>query len=269
MSEPPVFYLGTHMPSWFEKTAVPLCVSHRRLVGRKTLPRARGPWVLDSGGFTELQMYGEWRTTPADYVAAVRRYRDEIGNLVWAAPQDWMCERVVIEGGRIGRVTFAGTGLSVIEHQRRTVASVLQLRRLAPDLPFIPVVQGDTPASYLRCVAMYAAAGIDLTAEPIVGIGSVCRRQGSDEIADLILEFAERGIQLHGFGVKTTGLAKAAAGLASADSLAWSTRGRHVAGCTGSHKTEANCLTFALGWRANALGAIHIGMSSDRQGRLW
>jgi len=28
--------------------------------------------------------------TPEQYVAAVRRYRDEIGNLDWAAPQDWM-----------------------------------------------------------------------------------------------------------------------------------------------------------------------------------
>src|SRR5690242_4741899 len=96
------FYLGTHMPSWLTKTDVPLFVSHRRLLGelrpgrgaRKTLPRARGPWALDSGGFTELQMFGEWRTTPAEYIAAVRRYRDEIGGLVWAAPMDWMCEPV-------------------------------------------------------------------------------------------------------------------------------------------------------------------------------
>jgi hypothetical protein len=87
-------------------------------------------------------MFGEWRTSPSQYVAAVRRYRDQIGNLMWAAPQDWMCEPIVINGGKVGRLTFVGTGLSVAEHQRRTVANLLELRQLAPDLPFIPVLQG-------------------------------------------------------------------------------------------------------------------------------
>ena len=265
----PTFYLGAHMPHWLALTDVPLFVSHRRLAGRKTLPRALGPWALDSGGFTELQMFGRWVTTPAEYVAAVRRYRDEIGQLQWAAPQDWMCEPVVIAGGRVGPVTFAGTGLSVDEHQRRTVQNLLELRELAPDLPFAPVLQGYTPADYERCADMYAAAGIDLAAEPVVGIGSVCRRQASSEIADLIHRFAERGIALHGFGVKTLGLAEAAAGLASADSMAWSTRGRHVKGCTSSHVTEANCLRFALAWRDGALTAIERGLVAPRQQGLW
>jgi hypothetical protein len=68
------FWLGVHKPAWLERTSVPLMVSHRTLHERRTLPRARGPWVLDSGGFTELSMYGGWRTTLADYVAAARRY---------------------------------------------------------------------------------------------------------------------------------------------------------------------------------------------------
>ena len=32
----------------------------------KTLPRARGRWALDSGGFSELSLYGEWRTSARD-----------------------------------------------------------------------------------------------------------------------------------------------------------------------------------------------------------
>jgi hypothetical protein len=243
------FLLGTHMPHWLGLVDVPLFVSHRRLMKRKTLPRALGPWALDSGGFTELQMFGEWRTSPSEYAAAVRRYRDQIGNLMWAAPQDWMCEPIVINGGKVGRLTFAGTGLSVAEHQRRTVANLLELRQLAPDLPFIPVLQGYAIEDYHRCAAMYEAAGIDLTAEPIVGLGSVCRRQGTAEIAELVASMAARGIRLHGFGVKTQGVRSSSAGLASADSLAWSSRGYRVPGCTSSHKTEANCLTFALAWR--------------------
>ena len=69
----PVFFLGTHQPHWLARTEVPLFISHRALARRsprRPLPRARGPWALDSGGFTELSTYGEWRTTPAAYVAA-------------------------------------------------------------------------------------------------------------------------------------------------------------------------------------------------------
>lgn len=250
------FFLGTHMPHWLGLVDIPLFVSHRRLMNRRTFPRALGPWALDSGGFSELQMYGEWRTTPEEYVAAVRRYRDEIGNLQWAAPQDWMCEPVVIEGGQVGPVRFAGTGLSVEEHQRRTVDNFLLLRQLAPDLPFAPVLQGYTLEDYERCAQMYADAGVDLAAEPIVGVGSVCRRQDSDEIAAVFAHFRDRGLNLHGFGVKTLGLVKAADVLESSDSMAWSKDGLHTPGCTDSHKTESNCLTFALRWRERVLQVI-------------
>ena len=47
-------------------------------------------------------------------------------------------------------LTFAGTHLSVAEHQARTVANYLTLRDLAPELPIIPVVQGWTVADYLQ-----------------------------------------------------------------------------------------------------------------------
>lgn len=79
------FYLGTHMPNWLETAGVPLFISHRRLSGRRSLPRAAHGWALDSGGFSELSLYGEWRTTPEEYVTAVRRYDTEIGRLEWAA----------------------------------------------------------------------------------------------------------------------------------------------------------------------------------------
>ena len=161
-------------------------VCDRRLRVYRRLPRAAAPWALDSGGFTELQQFGRWITGPAEYADRVRRYRDVIGGLMWAAPQDWMCEPIVISGGRAGRLAFAGTGLTVAEHQRRTVANLAQLRALAPDVWWLPVLQGYTAAEYLACAAMYAAAGIDLTAEPLVGLGSVCRRQATGEAHQII-----------------------------------------------------------------------------------
>jgi hypothetical protein len=42
------------------------------LVRRKTLPKARTGWALDSGGFSELSLYGGWWTTPEEYVLFFR-----------------------------------------------------------------------------------------------------------------------------------------------------------------------------------------------------
>lgn len=248
------FYLGTHEPSWLgrkECTDVPLFVSHRRLARlRRRLPRAAGRWALDSGGFTELSMHGRWQTSAETYVAATRRYRDEIGGLDWAAPQDWMCEPWML----------AKTGLTIAEHQRRTIDSVLELRALAPDLPFVPVLQGWQLGDYLDCIELYAEAGVDLAAEPTVGLGSVCRRQATGEIWTIVTVLAHEGLALHGFGVKTLGLADYGGCLASADSMAWSYQARRrppMDGCT-RHQSCANCLRWALRWRRDVL---------DRYGR--
>lgn len=165
------FYLGVHEPAWLERTTVPLFVSHRRLARRKRLPRAAGPWALDSGGFTELSMHGAWTSGPRPYALAVQRYVDEVGRLEWAAPQDWMCEPFML----------ARTGLDVATHQRLTVENLLELRTIAPALPWVPVLQGWRLDDYLRHVEQYADAGVDLRSEALVGLGSVCRRQGMRE----------------------------------------------------------------------------------------
>jgi hypothetical protein len=88
----PTFLLGTHQASWLwdDRVPVPLFVSRRRLTRYKRLYPATHPWALDSGGFTELSTYGRWTIGPREYVAEVARYQREIGNLLWAAPQDWM-----------------------------------------------------------------------------------------------------------------------------------------------------------------------------------
>jgi hypothetical protein len=246
------FYLGSHETSWLGRlTDVPLFISHRRLAPRKRLPAATTDWALDSGGFTELSMYGEWRTTPRQYTAAARRYRDEIGRLQWASPQDWMCEPWIT----------AKTGLAVHKHQELTVDNYRRLRDMAPDLPFVPVLQGWELDDYRRCADLYDAAGVDLTNEHTVGVGSVCRRQGAASIAHILETLAGLGLRLHGFGVKTDGLRTAAQYLTSADSMAWSYRARMDArhghpnpGCT--HRTCANCLPYALRWRRRVTASL-------------
>src|SRR5574341_375403 len=242
------FYLGTHQPGWLGRVGVPLMVSHRTLHARRRLPRARCRWALDSGGFTELSLYGGWQTTPAAYADAVARYQAEIGRLEWASPQDWMCEPAML----------ARTGRSVAQHQGLTVDNYCTLRQFAPGLPFIPVLQGWTVGDYLACIDGYQQAGIDLATVPLVGLGSVCRRQASGQIGAITSELARAGLRLHGFGVKRRGLARYADHLASADSLAWSVHARRrpaLAGCS-RHRNCANCPRYALAWRAQVLADL-------------
>jgi hypothetical protein len=242
-----VFYLGTHQPHWLWRTDFPLFVSHRQLTRRRQLRPASCRWALDSGGFTELSMHGRWVTPAAGYAAAVARYAEQVGRLDFAAPQDWMCEPFMVER----------TGLSVREHQERTVASYLELRSLAPGLPFIPVLQGWRLADYLACADLYAGEGVNLAALPLTGLGSVCRRQSTGEIAAIVAALARRGIRLHGFGVKTGGLHLYGRRLASADSMAWSYAARRqppLPDCSG-HKNCANCLVYASRWRTTMLAA--------------
>lgn len=244
------FWLGTHLPTWLETAGVPLMVSRRRLAGRKTFPRASDSWVLDSGGFSELSIGGEWSIGAKEYAEEVRRYRDEIGRMVWAASQDWMCEPFVLEK----------TGLTVREHQRRTVDNYVELRNLASDLPFAPVLQGFAVGDYLRHYEDYERRGVDLSDAPIVGVGSVCRRQGTREVADIFEALAPLGLRLHGFGVKQGGLELSEHHLTSADSMAWSFAARRsdpLPGCVG-HINCANCLRYALLWRERLLTESRI-----------
>lgn len=250
------FYLGTHMPNWLALTDVPLFVSHRRLMNRRTLPIPLGRWALDSGGFTEISMHGKWRTPTTEYVSAVRRYQAEMPGLDWAAPQDWMCEPWIV----------AKTGLSVAEHQARTIDNYLTLRATAPDLPFVPVLQGWEQDDYHRHADAYADAGVDLNAERVVGLGSVCRRQDGAQAARIVRSLADRGLALHGFGFKLTGLRLCGDSLASADSMAWSFNARKHPPMAGhTHKSCANCLPWALHWRQRVMAIRPI----DRQMELF
>ena len=246
MSIEPLFYTGTHMPTWLNRAGVPLFISHRRLMRQQTWPQAGTPWALDSGAFSEIALFGQFTTSPTDYVAAVRRYRDQIGKLQWAAPQDHMCEPWML-----ARSTIAHT---VDDAQRWTVDNYLTLRTLAPELPFIPVLQGQTLADYRRHADAYQSAGVHLSNEPLVGVGSICRRQATGEIANLIAALHGDGLRLHGFGIKTSGLYRYGWCLASADSMAWSYRGRHINPCPHTGAVScANCLPHAQQWRRNVL----------------
>lgn len=188
----PGFLLGIHQPAWLSTVEAPVFVSHTRLRRYKTLPkRLKGArFAVDSGAFSEIAEYGRFVTGPREYADALLRYREEIGGLMWASPQDYMCESHML----------AKTGLDVREHQCRSIRSVELLRAPAPGVHMIPVLQGIDTVSYLKCAQGFAAAGFDLAAEPLVGLGSVCRRQFTREIVEIVGALtAELGCRLHGF----------------------------------------------------------------------
>ena len=233
-----------HEPAWLKDINVPLFVSRRRLERRVTMPVASHRWALDSGGFTELHKYGEWLMPAVEYAQVVNRYIDEIGMLDWAAPQDWMCETSALRA----------TGLSVEEHQIKTVRNFVQLRdMLGPIL--IPVLQGWSRDSYLQCVDMYEREGVDLNKEAVIGLGSVCRRNADAEITEIIESL--QPLNLHGFGIKGATYHSNKHLLTSADSMAWSFWARYeppLSGCT--HQSCANCRRYALQWREKMVSGI-------------
>lgn len=212
---------------------------------------------MDSGGYTELVLFGHWNIDLGTYVAAVGRYAEEIGNLDWAVPMDWPCSPAAL----------ARTGLDVGEHQRRTIDNFLRLREQAPELPFVPVLQGWTPDEYLRCLDRYSAGGIDLTRYHTVALGSVAQRQATDQIATLVTVLSHVELNLHVLGLKPTGVRRYAGRIRSGDSLSWSWKGRWVARCSPTHETEANCLRFALEWRAGLLALADTPDPSDHADR--
>ena len=266
-------YLTVNTVAWLDRVDladVPKCISRNRLTayqGRR-LPRSRAALLLDSGGFTELKEHGRWRLSAAEYVAEVRHQVEQLGRdaVVAIAQQDWMCETVVIEGGHTKDGRFVGTRQlldpeyrltldeMIHEHQRRTVTNFVELRRLAPDLPIFPVLQGQTLAQYLRHTAMFTAAGVSFVDEPLIGLGSVCRRQGTEDTARIVRALAAHGMRLHGFGVGVQGLSRYGDRVASVDSNAWSYDGRRAIGrCPhGVVKWEANCPVKARTWWTTA-----------------
>ncbi len=106
---------------------------------------------------------------------------------------------------------------------------------------------------------MYDARGIDLRALPLVGVGSVCRRQAHTEAVRIVHSLTDLGIKLHGFGFKTLGLRTLGTTLVSADSMAWSYAARREPGpmfpeCR--HRKCANCMRYMLAWRERVLSGV-------------
>jgi len=170
------YFLGTHHTHWLQKTSTPLFISFRQLKKRKKLIRSKGKWALDSGAFSEIQDHGKWKNSSEEYAYKVQSFHEQIGNLKWASIQDWICSPMALKK----------TGLSIRQHQKRTINSYCTLTKLAKNISWIPILQDWDIKSYLNHIKMYEAEGISLEKEKIVGVGSIAVRQRSVILPQLL-----------------------------------------------------------------------------------
>lgn len=206
------FFVGLPEPSMAQHFGA--CFISANRTRRRVGPFQVGDWILDSGAFTEVAEHGGYRSTPAEHAAEIRRQAGN-GNLLAAVAQDWMCEPKVIKR----------TGLSVPVHQRLTIERYDEL--VACDtggVYVLPVLQGYAPGDYADHIEAY---GDRLARGAWVGVGSVCKRNGSVLSILRVLTFIQQerpDLKLHGFGLKATALAfePIREMLHTADSMAWS-----------------------------------------------
>lgn len=207
----PLFFVGLHQPSnaqHFERA----CISINRIRERKSSFPAKS-WIMDSGAFTEIATHGRYRASVEEYAHEARRWVGS-GNLLAIVAQDYMCEPFILRK----------TGLTVDIHQRLTIERYDALLAAKVGCHVLPTLQGYDPADYVRHVRLY---GDRLTAGMWVGVGSVCKRNGSPGDIENVLasiKVVRPDLRLHGFGLKLSALLHdgVRALLHSADSMAWS-----------------------------------------------
>lgn len=247
------FHLGIIDPALLDDPryeGVDCFVSRNRLMAHRGEVRARTFWILDSSAFTEIERHGRWTVPPEEYAGMAARWQREIGRMTAAAICDYMCEPEMLEK----------TGMSVHEHQMLTTRSFLELRDLEPGVPWMPVLQGYEPEEYLRHMDQYEHVGVDLLREPLVGIGSVCRRQQTDEAEALAKVLYRIGLRTHFFGFATPGLRRVARYLHSSDSMSWSLAAKlrpvRMPECRHSFPTCEYCPDWALKWRRDLMRTL-------------
>jgi hypothetical protein len=214
------FYIGLHQPSdsrHFQR----VCLSVNRVRGRRSTViighENSGSALLDSGAFTELATYGQYRHSVGEYAQEVKRLCKLI-SLDACVAQDYMCEPFML----------AKTGLSLREHQDLTIERYDELLTHNVSCYVLPVLQGFAPDDYVAHIAAYGRR-LDLNAW--VGVGSVCKRNTDPASISRVLQAIKSvrpDLRLHGFGVKLTALKHPAVRdlLYSADSMAWSFHAR-------------------------------------------
>ena len=163
------------------------------------------PFMLDSGAFSIILKEGRYIWDAKQYADAIAQWNPDVA---WT--MDYPCEPSVRAKG----------GYTPAEAQEYTNNNTIRL--LDVGAPISNVLQGWTIQEYLRNLDAIRDAGL-LTER--LGIGSVCRRGKTNDVARIIRAIHREvpgWVKLHAFGVKTQVLnTDARYRLYSADSMSW------------------------------------------------
>ncbi len=142
---------------------------------------------LDSGGYGAAFYDDGFKFSIDEYAELVQKIRPEY----WAT-MDYPCEPNVRQG------------MTVNKRIALTIKNCQKL--LSVGLPgCVPVIQGWELNDYLLCVELMRKANV---IQPVMGIGSICRRGKQAEIVEIVRHLHKElpQTQFHAFGVKINAL---------------------------------------------------------------
>jgi len=199
------FYYGTswHWPLPYLPRVM---LSYNMLRKIKTTWDINIPFMMDSGAFAVILKYGKYPFTLEEYAEGIAKWHPDIA---WT--MDYPCEPSVQKRG----------GYNPKTAQELTMDNQIRLLDLNTNTQM--VVQGWEISDYLANLDRIKEQGL-LTEH--LGIGSICRRGQTTQIARIIRAVHNNvpgWVKLHGFGVKVSVLADTDAKfhLYSADSESW------------------------------------------------
>lgn len=171
-----------------------------------------GKLAIDSGGFTAAKRWGRYPWTPAQYASFIHEMSRDVP-VEWAAVMDYACEPGVNR-------EILSTNLKRIE---ATIENERACRNAAPDLPWLPVLQGDALAERLYDLKLREKAG--LLPGPMAGIGSICGRGIISARETILFYLSHLGpeTKYHAFGLHVQALdcLQTRSIIASWDSYSW------------------------------------------------
>ena len=181
------------------------------------------PFMMDSGAYSVILKYGKYPYSPEQYAEGIKAWNPDIA---WT--MDYPCEATVRGKGKYSPLTA----------QDMTIEN--QLKLLDQNANTQMVVQGYSLDEYLANLDKIKSMGL-LTEH--LGIGSICRRGQSREIARIIRSIYNNvpgWVKLHGFGIKTSVLTQTDARfyLYSADSQSWDYEARYGAWLNGKYNGQ-------------------------------
>lgn len=169
---------------------------------------------IDSGGFYSSMRSGGYTKSNDEYLDYIQKWQPQ-----FFALRDYPCEPELLKKHN----------MTVQYNIKRTVENhLILLNKIESGLwdihgKPIPVIQGWEIEDYLHCIDLFTENGVT---SDYMAIGSVCRRNQTEKIKDVILAVRDNvplWTKLHGFGVKLTALKDLVIwkALYSVDSGAW------------------------------------------------